>query len=396
MQQDRSHHAQNRLLFDAINSFAYNLTGDLNASVSAPLSQETALKPLSPRRLFFLFSTLTLLALALTACAQLQALDNCPPTCPVPLPNTSIVSPASEEAGKINALYNLVLILATVIFVIVEGLLLFAILRFRNRPPEAAMQVHGNTRLEIAWTTAPAIILAVLLGFTLQTMGEVRAFRSEENVLRVRAIGHQWWWEFRYPGVNPEVITANSLVVPLGATVEVAIETVDVEHGFWAPELFGKEDAVPGYVNRVRFTPTERVDYYSGQCTQFCGIQHAQMRFMVIVLDPADFQTWLAHQQQPAPAATGDTTAVVDLFVTRCQACHTVSGTTAAGVIGPNLTHVATRDFIAGGVLKNTPENMALWLRDPQAVKPGNLMILNPPLTEQEVNDLVAYMSTLK
>jgi cytochrome c oxidase subunit 2 len=354
------------------------------------MAQETELKPLSPRRRRLALLSLALLLAAASACAPTPS-----PAEPYTLFNHSILSPASTEAAQINNLYNFVIAMATAIFVVVEGLLVFAIFRYRNRPPEAALQVHGNTKLEIAWTTAPAIILAVLLGFTLQTMGEVRGVAAG-NVVKVKAIGHQWWWEFRYPGVTPEVVTANNLIVPLGATVEVELQSVDVEHGFWAPELFGKVDAVPGYVNRLKFTPTEMVNYYGGQCTQFCGEQHAQMRFQVVVISPADFQTWLAHQQRPAAPISEDMAATAQLFVTRCGACHAVSGTNAGGVIGPNLTHLMTRDFMAGGVLTLTPENLKTWLKDPQAVKPGALMVLSPPLTDQEVNDLTAYLTTLK
>ncbi len=349
------------------------------------------MKPLFARRRFFILFAFALFVLVVaSACAQASSSSD-----PYTLSNHSILSPASTETTQIKALYDFVIVIAAAIFVIVEGLLVFAIFRFRNRPPEAALPVHGNTKLEIAWTTAPAVILAVLLGFTLRTMGEVRAVPTG-NVLKVKAIGHQWWWEFRYPGLKPEIVTANDLVVPLGTTVEVEIQSVDVEHGFWAPELFGKVDAVPGYVNRLKFTPTEKVNYYGGQCTQFCGQQHAQMRFMVVVIDPGDFQTWAAHQQQTVAPATGDAVPGEKLFVTRCGACHTINGAAAAGVIGPNLTHVATRDFIAGGILKFTPENLKLWLQDPQAIKPGAAMVLAPPLTDQEVSDLVAYLTTLK
>jgi cytochrome c oxidase subunit 2 len=283
----------------------------------------------------------------------------------------------------------------------VEGLLFLAVLRHRNRPPEAAMQFHGNTKLEMAWTAAPAVILAVLLGFTFQTMAQVKGVASE-NVLHVKAIGHQWWWEFRYPELN--IITANELVVPVNTIVEVAVESVDVEHGFWVPELFGKVDAVPGYTNRVRFTPTTVRDaYFGGQCTQFCGIQHTQMRLAVAVTSAADFQVWASNQQRPtAPpeALTGDAAAGRELFFTQaCVGCHTINGTPAAGLSGPNLTHLASRGFIAGGVLANTPENLHVWIKDSEAVKEGNVMgvtLRSTPLNDEQVSLLVAYLTTLK
>jgi len=320
----------------------------------------------------------------------------CPPNCPVSFGLASIFAPASNEASSIITLYNFIFVMAGIIFVLVEGALLFTVLRFRNRPPEMAEQFHGNTKLEIVWTAAPAVILAVLMGFTLRTMGEVRAVGGSGNVVQVKAIGHQWWWEFRYPGLDPEVITANELVVPVGSTIEVAIESVDVEHGFWAPELFGKVDAIPGYTTRVKFTPTS-TGAYVGQCTQYCGTQHAQMRFGVVVLSASDYQAWAANEQRPAAAATGHAVAGEAYFLGEglCKACHALNGTAAVGVIGPNLTHLASRRFIAGGVLENTPENLRLWLRNPQAVKEGNKMKI-PPLDEQTIHNLVTYLSTLK
>ena len=316
----------------------------------------------------------------------------CPPACPVSFTTLSILVPASDEAARIQGLFNFIVAIAAIIFVLVEGVLFFAVFRYRNRPPETAMQFHGNTKLELAWTAAPAVILAVLLGFTLQTMGQVKAVPTS-NALNVKVIGHQWWWEFRFPDLN--IVTANELVVPDGRTIEVAVESVDVIHGFWSPELFGKVDAIPGYANRVRFTPLA-VGTYGGACTQFCGIGHAQMRLAVIVKSEADFQAWVANQQLPAAPATGDAVAGEQVFLNNpCAACHSIQGTAAAGQIGPNLTHLASRSFIAGGVLINTPENLKIWLKDPQAVKPG-VKMPNLGLNDQDINKLVVYLMTLK
>lgn len=327
----------------------------------------------------------------------------CPPFCMVTFNTPSIFNAASTETIAIRGLFNFILITAGIIFVLVEGLLFFAVFRFRNRPPESAMQFHGNTKLELAWTAAPAVILAVLLGFTLQTMGQVKAVAAS-NVLNVKAIGHQWWWEFRYP--DQKIITAEELIVPVNTTIQVAIESNDVEHGFWVPELFGKADAVPGYTNRVVFTPnTASQYYYGGQCTQFCGLEHAQMRFAVVVRTDEEFKNWVAQQQQPAAPAeslTGDAAEGQKLFASLpCVGCHTIEGTAAAGVIGPNLTHVASRGFIAGGVLPNTPDTLRAWIKDSQAIKPGNDMpsFSDPKgtnLSDAQVGQLVAYLSTLK
>jgi cytochrome c oxidase subunit 2 len=345
-----------------------------------------------------LLAVLAVLAIpAARAIAQNTFGAACPPFCMVTFSTPSIFNPASLETVQIRDLFNFILVLAGIIFVLVEGMLFFAVFRFRNRPPEAAMQFHGNTKLELAWTAAPAVILAVLLGFTLQTMGQVKAVASS-NVLNVKAIGHQWWWEFRYPDQN--IITAEELVVQVNTNIEVAVESNDVEHGFWVPELFGKVDAVPGYTNRVRFTPTTASQYYyGGQCTQFCGLQHAQMRFAVVVRTADDFKNWVAYQQQPAAkpeTLSGDAAAGQKLFATLpCVGCHTINGTAAAGVVGPNLTHFASRGFIAGGVLGNTTDELTAWIKDPQAVKPGNDMP-TLGLTDAQVSQLVAYLSSLK
>ncbi len=334
-------------------------------------------------------AAMTSAASATAVCAQ----------CPVTFRTPSIFAPNSLEAGKIVGLFNFILITATVIFVLVEALLIFAVLRFRNRRPEQALQIHGNTKLEIAWTATPGIILAVLLTFTLQTMGEVKAMPASGDVLHVKAIGHQWWWEFRYPDLN--IITANELVVPLGAVVEVAVESADVEHGFWAPELFGKVDAVPGYVTRVKFSPT-RTGTYGGQCTQFCGVQHAQMRLSVVVVGSSAFQEWAANQQlPPVAAAAGAAKAGEDYFLrdanSACKGCHTINGTLAAGTIGPNLTHVASRAFIAGGVLANTPENLKAWVHDAPAFKSDVLMpSFATIMDEQTAANIAAYLASLK
>jgi cytochrome c oxidase subunit 2 len=345
---------------------------------------------------------LGLIALAIPMAGALaqSGQAECPPYCMVSFDTPSIFDPASFETGQIDSLFKFILVIATIIFVLVESLLFFAVWRFRNRPAEAAMQVHGNTKLEIAWTAAPAVILAVVLGFTLQTMGQVKAVTGE-NVLHVTAIGHRWWWEFRYPDLS--IVTANEMVVPVNTVVEVSVESVDVEHGFWAPELFGKVDAVPGYTTRVRFTPTTiRNDYFGGQCTQYCGIQHAQMRFAVVVRSAQEFQNWASLMQResaPAETVTGDAAAGRELFLTptsQCIGCHTVTGTAAVGVTGPNLTHLASRGFIAGGVLANTPENLRAWVSNAPVYKPGTVMpSFADVFTPEQVDDLVAYLTSL-
>ena len=349
----------------------------------------------------FLLITVTVVAvgglLASTIGLHRPSLDACPPECPYTFEFPSIFTPASDEAALIRSLFDLIIALAAIVFVLVEGVLMYTVFKYRNRPPEAAVQLHGNTKLEIAWTAAPAVILVVIMGFTFRTMAEVKG-PATGTVLQVKAIGQQYWWAFEY--LKLDIVTASELVVPLGATVEVAIESTDVEHGLWAPELFGKVDAVPGYTTRVRFTPQEVGRHeYGGQCTQYCGTQHAQMRFSVIVLPSDEFWVWAANQRElPVESAAGSAAergkaAFLDAK-SLCTSCHTINGTTAGGKVGPNLTHLASRSYIAGGVLELSEANLKTWLHDPQAVKPGNKMAVK--LDEQTVQDLVAYLITLK
>jgi cytochrome c oxidase subunit 2 len=314
--------------------------------------------------------------------------------CPVSFDTPSILDPSSTYAAESASLFWLVFWVATGVFVLVEAMLIVTVFRFRNRPASEAVQTHGNTKLEIMWTAIPAVILVVLLGSTLRSMAVIRAPVTEESV-KVVVVGHQWWWEFQYPELG--FITANQMIVPVGQPVEIELRSVDVQHGFWAPQLFGKMDAVPGHTNRMHFTVTEAGEY-GAQCTQMCGEQHAQMRFQIIGVSSADFQTWAAGQQQPAPAPADEAAARgQEVFLTRCSPCHTVGGTAAAGRIGPNLTHLASRDFIAGGILALTDDNLKAWVSSAPSVKPGATMPdFSTILSDQELNDVVAYLNALK
>jgi cytochrome c oxidase subunit 2 len=281
-----------------------------------------------------------------------------------------------------------------IIFTLVMAAILFIVMKFRARPgaPEPK-HIHGHTGLEIAWTIAPAVILTLIAIPTVATIYHTQA-PAPPNSLVVRAIGHQWWWEFQYPDLG--VTTATDMVVPVGRTVSVHIETVDVLHSFWFPAMGGKRDAVPGRVNKIFFTP-DRPGEFPGQCAELCGVSHANMRMRLYVRTPEEFDAWVAAQKsgplEPEPgslAATGKQT-----FQTgACIACHTVTGV-AAGVIGPNLTHVASRSSIAGGIYPNDAEHLGHWITDPPSRKPGSLMP-KMPMTPDQVQALVAYITSLK
>jgi cytochrome c oxidase subunit 2 len=215
-----------------------------------------------------------------------------------------------------------------------------------------------------------------------------------EEVLPIQVTGHQWWWTFAYPTLG--VVTANELHVPIGRAVQVHLRSADVIHSFWVPRLAGKMDVIPNQENRMWFK-ADRPGIYFGQCAEFCGVSHAHMGFRVVAQTAADFAAWVQTQQQPAPVPT-DPPAVhgAQLFLQRgCLACHTISGTPAQGTVGPNLTHVGSRQTLAAGVLANTPDNLARWLRDPQAVKPASLMP-NLALDDASIGALVAYLHGLK
>ncbi|MGH2350349.1 MAG: cytochrome c oxidase subunit II, partial [Chloroflexota bacterium] len=212
-------------------------------------------------------------------------------------------------------------------------------------------------------------------------------------------IGHQWWWEFQYPELG--VTTANELHIPVGVPINLELESADVIHSFWVPHLAGKTDAIPGRVNRLWFLADEP-GTYNGQCAEFCGIEHALMRMLVIAESQSEFDAWVRNERSiPAFAATPT---AQDSLVTRgaqlfangvCITCHTIRGTAAQGKVGPELTHVGSRQTIAANTLPNTPEGLERWLRNPQAVKPGNLMP-NLNLSDEDIDALVAYLQSLK
>jgi cytochrome c oxidase subunit 2 len=311
----------------------------------------------------------------------------------------SILKPESPGA-KIT--YDLALIIfgiAVAVFVIVEGLLLYSAIHFSRKSGDGLpQQIEGNKRLEIAWTVVPAIVLAVVFVVSLPILRSVTytlapSTGAASKALHVRVVGHQWWWEFDYPEL--QIVTADELHVPVGTVVNVDVDSADVIHSYWAPQLGGKIDAIPGQTNRTWFQVTQEGTYH-GQCAEFCGVEHANMRFEVIAEPPDQFQAWVKQQQSPAAAMTGEAAKGEQVFMTgACIGCHTINGTKAQGKVGPNLTHFASRKVFAGAVLENTPENVARWLADPQQVKPGNLMP-NLHLSQAEIDALKAYLENLK
>jgi cytochrome c oxidase subunit II len=308
----------------------------------------------------------------------------------------TVLVPASSEADEILHLTWIITAIAAVVFVLVTGLLLYCAVRFRAgldapTPP----QIASNLALEITWTVVPILILAGVVVATIRVIRNVvQPNAAAASTLHVRVVGHQWWWEFQYP--DQQVTTANEAHVPVGEMVEFQLESDNVIHSFWVPQLFGKTDVIPGHHNRI-YLHADAAGVYRGQCAEFCGLQHANMR-LLIVAEPADqFAAWVRSQQVPSATVIGQQAQQgQDLFMaSTCSGCHTVQGTQAQGKVGPDLTHLASRDEIAAGALPNTPADLADWLSNPQAVKPGADMP-NLNLDGTSVAKLVAFLSQLK
>ena len=294
-------------------------------------------------------------------------------------------------------LFVIIFWVAVFVFVVVQGILLYAVIKYRRRPgQELPVQTHGNTRLEVAWTIAPALILAIIAVPTIATIFDT-ANTPPGDVLEVRVIGHQWWWEFEYTDLG--VVTANELHIPVGETVNVTLESDDVIHSFWIPKLAGKTDLIPGNTNTMWFSADEPGEYL-GQCAEFCGTAHAQMRFRVFADPREEFDAWVVSQKKTPIIAPDDMGA--DLFMNtafaggqRCAFCHTIEGMQIKGTVGPDLTHLAGRSTIAAGLLDNNETNLADWLRDPSAVKPGTFMP-DLGLTDDQISTLVTFLGSLE
>ncbi|MGH9263354.1 MAG: cytochrome c oxidase subunit II [Acidimicrobiales bacterium] len=321
------------------------------------------------------------LFLFLAACAENAPQDTLEPKGPV--------------ARQIDNLMDPVFVVAGIVFLLVQGLVLVAVFKFRAKPdsPEPE-QVHGNTRLEVGWTLVPALILVAVAVPTIATIFDIA--RKPDNPVNVTVIGHQFWWEYRYDDLG--VVTANELRMPVGRAVELTLNSEDVIHSYWIPALAGKMDVVPGRDNRMHLI-ADAPGEYLGQCAEFCGDSHANMRAKAIAMTAADFDAWVASQRAGAaepepgtPAEEGLTT-----FNQRgCGSCHTVEGV-SSGTIGPNLTHFASRTTFAGSMFDNTDANLRRWLADPQGVKPGNRMLIpGGPLGPAEITQLIAYLNTLR
>jgi cytochrome c oxidase subunit 2 len=303
----------------------------------------------------------------------------------------SMLDTKGQEARHLAGVWWLMFGLAAAVYLVVAGLILFAIVRGR-RTVARESATNDNAFIVIGGLVVPLAILMIIAVVTVRTTTEVR--QPAAGAVRLDVIAHDWWWEVRYPDTG--IVSANEIHVPVGRQVAVSIHTDDVIHSFWVPQLAGKLDAIPGQPNLLRFT-AEKAGTYRGECAEFCGIQHANMNFLVVAESPDRFAQWEQTESQTAGLPTDDDTERGRLVFEResCAGCHTIRGTSAVGKIGPDLTHVGGRRTIGAGTVANTTANLADWISDSQSIKPGNRM---PPikLSAEDLRALVHYLQGQK
>jgi cytochrome c oxidase subunit II len=309
----------------------------------------------------------------------------------------SVLNPAGPVAQLQLSMIELSFWIMAGIFVVVAGVLAVAVIRFRERKHqhnELPPQIEGNTFLELLWTIVPIFLLAILGVVTVSGSFALANLAPASKAVVVEITGHQYWWAFTYPQTG--ITTANDLHIPVGEKIDLELTSADVMHAFWVPRLGGKTDAVPGRTNYMWFEAT-KPGIYTGQCAEFCGTGHADMRIVVDAQSKAAYAAWIQEMKHPHSVPTSGLAkqGYLDFKTAGCFACHTIGGTQYLGVVGPNLTNLALRPMIAGNLLKNTPQNLAEWLHDPPAVKPGALMP-NLHLSKTQINALVAYLDSLK
>jgi cytochrome c oxidase subunit II len=307
----------------------------------------------------------------------------------------SIFDPQSTNAESLYHLSNFVLAITGLIFVVVFSLLVYAIVKFRKRAADAGReptQVYGSTQIELAWTVIPILIVVVLFLTTARVIHAVQDATRPANAVAVTVIGHQFWWEFRYPALG--VVTANELHVPVSTPTYLKLLSADTDHSFWIPQLAGKTDLIPNRINEMWLDPRQ-TGIFLGQCAQYCGTQHAKMLLRVSVDTPEEFDAWIQAQKQPANQDQKEIAGRRVFETTACINCHAVTGTNATGRFGPDLTHLMSRRTLASGAAENTPENLRLWIQNPDAIKPGSLMPAMK-LSDADLDALVRYLETLQ
>jgi cytochrome c oxidase subunit 2 len=297
-------------------------------------------------------------------------------------------------------LSRFVLAITGLIFLVVFSLLAYVVVKFRSRTVDATSepaQVYGSTQIELAWTIIPTLIVFVLFLATARVIHAIQDTPKPATAVEVTAIGHQFWWEFRYPALG--IVTANELHVPVSDPAHptptfLKLLSADTDHSFWVPQLAGKTDLIPNRVNEMWIDP-HQTGIYLGQCAQYCGTQHAKMLLRVSVDSPESFDAWAHAQKQPANRDNQEVTGRHVFEATACVNCHAAGGTNATGRFGPDLTHLMSRSTIAAGAAQNTSENLRLWIQNPEAIKPGSLMPAMK-LSDADLDALVRYLETLR
>jgi len=313
---------------------------------------------------------------------------------------TNIFTPISTPADTIFGLSMFVLAVTGVIFVVVFSLLVYAAIKFRIKAGDNSCepaQVYGSSQVELAWTVIPVLIVVVLFLAAARVIASIQNATPPPGAIQVTVIGHQYWWEYRYPDLK--VVTANELHVPVSDPAHptptfLTLLSADTDHSFWVPRLAGKTDLIPNHPNHMWIDPHE-TGLYLGQCSQYCGVQHAKMLLRVYVQTRAEFDRWIDEQSQPAVVNERASEGRQIFEATACVNCHTVAGTVAKGRFGPDLTHLMSRDTIASGATINTHENLRAWIRDPNVLKPGCLMPAMG-LSDPQIDAVTAYMETLR
>jgi cytochrome c oxidase subunit II len=329
--------------------------------------------------------------LAAGLCAASPSTDN-------PVPN--IFQPHSTPAKSIYDLSLFVLAITALIFLVVFGLLTYAVVKFRrtaNEDKSEPAQVYGSTQIELAWTVIPILIVVVLFLATARVIHGIEDAPKPAGAVEVTAIGHQFWWEFRYPALG--VVTANELHIPVSdpehpTPTFLRLLSADTDHSFWVPQLAGKTDLIPNRINETWVDP-HHTGIYLGQCAQYCGTQHAKMLLWVSVDSREDFEAWIRAQKQPANQDEKEVAGRRVFETTACINCHAVAGTAATGRFGPDLTHLMSRRTLASGAAENTKENLRLWIQNPDAIKPGSLMPAMK-LSDEDLDALMRYLETLR
>jgi cytochrome c oxidase subunit 2 len=317
----------------------------------------------------------------------------------------SVLDPRGPKAVAVLHLSWFLVITAVLVYAAVMAALFYALRRstahsatFDDRDADEPERERTRTRWVAAAVAATALILLLFIFVDVSTARSISRVGGEKP-LRIDVVGHQWWWEIKYPDTaNPQNIveTANEIHVPVGRAVFIKMTSHDVIHSFWAPNLDGKKDLIPGHETRTWFR-ADSAGVYRGQCAEFCGHQHAKMAFFIVAESKSQFERWLESQKSEA-STPGDSLARVGerVFLSgSCAMCHAISGTSAGSNFGPDLTHLASRRTIAAGTLPNNEGNLAGWILDPHSIKPGVKMPANR-LDPQSLRALVAYLGTLK